>query len=227
MNISGISTKINNIMIEKLRTLMTSDTVFIIGGGPSVGDILKDPTILQGKDIIVGNNAYKLYPNALLCHFMDKRWLQWHLEPKHNFLNVCKSIITTCQQGDLKNQIRDMKLPIYCFEKASVRGDGALCEKLNCLEGHNTGHQCINIAYQMGYKNVVLIGFDQRTDAPMNYHEDHQRTPNFEQFKKVMTPGFNRIADYIQKNSIDFNIVNANKNSALDCFKFSDINEWL
>lgn len=84
--------------IELFKTIETKNldknTIFIIGGGPSLKQTLPDLSILNGKNIITTNTAYKLYPEALICLFGDMYW--WNHNWEH-LLNNCKSYIVTSQ----------------------------------------------------------------------------------------------------------------------------------
>jgi uncharacterized Rossmann fold enzyme len=57
--------QIEEFYIKAKERISNSDIVFIIGGGPSLKETLPDLSVLNNKNLIVTNNAYKLYPNAI------------------------------------------------------------------------------------------------------------------------------------------------------------------
>jgi hypothetical protein len=210
-------------LVKEIRNKKTSDTVFLIGGGPSVLKYCPDPNILKGKDIIAGNNAYKLFPNAILCHFMDKTWLKWHMEPEHDLFNTFTNPITSCLDV---NREELYNYDITIFYKGSPDGKGSLTSDVHKLEGNNTGHQMINIAAHLKYKNVILLGYDLHHEKQSNWHTDHRRATNFANFKNTMIPGFNKITDDVQQ-KLGIKIYNVNRQSALKCFEFTNLQDWL
>ena len=90
-------TELINHLIENEKT---EDTVFIIGGGPSVSKYLPDPRVLDDHDVICTNNAYKLFPDAMLLHYADRVWWTWHTQSKHDVENAFKGNISSASQPE-------------------------------------------------------------------------------------------------------------------------------
>jgi len=206
---------------DLIKNKKTSDTVFIIGGGPSLLKYLPDTSILDKKDIICTNNAYKLFPNAMITHFADRAWYEWHIKPKHDILNKFYGSITTCalsQRGFWTNT------NVECFAKGDPKG--GISKDIEKLNGNNAGNQAINLAVHMRYKTIVLLGFDlDASSKKTHWHSEHERPTNVGNYDNGMIPGFEKIPQF--ERELGFKVYNINKESKLRCFEFIDLNEIL
>lgn len=197
------------------------NTVFLIGGGRSLLQYLPDKSILKDQNIITANNGYSLYPNALACHFADWVWYTWN---KNNLLEKCLNRNITC----CVNHNYDHYKNFYGNDNITVFSQGDrdnLTNNVEKLNGGNTGHQIINIAYHLGFKNVVLLGYDLLEEAKTHWHNEHKRPSNTKNFTEVMIPSFNTLKD--AKEKYNMNIVNINKQSALKCFDYAELEDCL
>lgn len=205
-------------LLDSLKTKINSDTCFIIGGGPSLLKYIPDKKVLVDKNIITTNNAYSLFPNALVAHFADKSWWGWN---KEKFLPTFKNDITTCAHR--KSEDYDKKR-ITIFLNGDKKG-GISTDK-NKLNGNNTGHQAINLAVHLGFKKIILVGFDMDPKARQSHwHNEHRRTTNTGNYEGTMIPGMKQIVPY--QKELGFKVYNINKESNLKCFDFADIKEFL
>ena len=136
----------------EIPELWPNSTVFIIGGGPSVADV--DLTKLHDKRVIGVNQAYKL-GNWIDCiWFGDKQWYPSQLPQILNY----KGLIITCAQEARKDK-RWKRVKWVGRSKASG------IETQHWRRGHiawngNSGSSAINVAYWLGARRVVLLGFE-------------------------------------------------------------------
>jgi len=91
-------------------------------------------------------------------------------------------------------------------------------EPLRVSGGANSGHMAINLAYQWGYTDIALIGFDyQHTNDKKHWHDDHKdgwaNASNPEKWCDLAKP----MAADLYKEGI--NIVNCTESTALACYK--------
>jgi hypothetical protein len=205
-------------MLEELKLKKTSDTVFIIGGGNSILKYLPNPSILEGKDIICTNNAYLMYPNAMILFFMDKKWF---LDHQAKVKETFKGTTITCDSHQKKfffdNGVN------YCFSRSEDNGISKIGDRLN---GSNSGHMAINLAAIMGYKKIVLLGFDMNPTVPaLHWHKGHVRPSNTERYKTHFLPGMKSIVPF--QESLEFKIYNINKESFVTEFEFADLEQFL
>ena len=212
-----------NSLITLLQAQRLEDTCFIIGGGPSLRTYLPDVSILYPyqKNIICTNNAYKLFPNAVVTHFGDRQWFTWHENSENKLTNFCGHITTA---DKVTKNLWDKHPNVICFSRDHLT-DG-LSSNPNYLNGNNAGHQSINLAYLIGYKNIVLLGFDLAPDwHNTHWHNEHRRQTNVANFEHTMIPGFNTIAP-LQK-ELGIRIFNINKDSYIRCFEFANLDTFL
>lgn len=205
-------------LISRLIIEKKSDTVFIIGGGSSLKKYLPDHSILHNKDVIALNNAYKLFPNAILTHFADKVWWTWgHNEtlPK-----TFKGPVTTCSTNNIF--LWD-KTPVVCFWQGQHK---YLSEKHDTINGNNAGHQGINLAVHIGYENIILLGFDMDSNAKQtHWHNEHKRQNNTNLYNEGMIPNLKTLDQYQDK--LAFKIWNVNRESKVKNFDFCDLDKFL
>lgn len=210
-------------LISNLLIKRKYDTVFIIGGGPSLKKIIPDPSIIKDNDIINCNNGYKLFPDALITHFVDKVWFEWHTSKEHNLFENVKGELTT-SVGAAKEMYDPFVNRLIVFDRKS--NETGLATEVNYLYGSNAGHQAINLAFHLKYKQICLIGFDLNTDTKQtHWHNDHKRVTDLSNFKSRMIPGFESIVPFQSK--YDFQIFNLNRESALKCFEFADLKDFI
>lgn len=191
--------------------------VFIIGGGNSVNDALEFKDQLSQHYIITTNNAYKLFPKALISHFGDLRW--WEINYRDITMVRNGLPITTCDNLGYYNFENFQE--VTWFKKNGLTPP----RELDTLCGNNAGHQAINLAYLLGFKNVILIGFDMLPTGVTHWHEEHRWETDKERYANVMIPEMEELAAALFPKNI--NVYNTNINSAVRCFEFCDLKEWI
>lgn len=209
-------------LLANLATRKRYDTCFIIGGGPSLTRIIPDHTVLNDYDLICTNDAYKLYPNAMLLHFADKVWWGWHTQLKHNVKDSFHGEISTVTHAR-SHHLSHKETRVVAFTTGNKKG--GINKDTNLLNGSCTGHQAINIAVHMGYKQIVLIGFDMKQERKTHWHSYHERQVNTDNFKKMLLPPFEFIP--AAEKEMEFKVYNLNRDSAITCFSFADLEDFI
>lgn len=155
----GHNPKINIKAVKTVNIIpqcLFNENVFIIGGGPSIKNLDID-RILDGYKVLGINDAY-LFDCCDICFFGDKSWFDVH---KDYLLEFKKPIYTTAeveQSGIIKLEQKSSG-----FIKSNIKVGW------NC----NSGFAGINLALNMGAKNIFLLGFDmQKTNEESNWHEN-------------------------------------------------------
>lgn len=148
-----------------LSTLEASKrSVAIIGGGPSLSGF--DFTKLRGRGyyVIAVNNAYKVAPWADLCFFADARWWRHH---KSELLNFEGSLVTSTADHKTVQHSRLVRL--------QREYNAPLSEDPTKVSGHDSGTMAVNLAYLMGARRIVLLGFDMTFEegGPTHWHDEH------------------------------------------------------
>jgi hypothetical protein len=205
-------------MIEQIKLKKNSDTVFIIGGGSSLTKTLPNPSIIVDKDIIATNYAYDLFPNAMVLLFADKSWYVKHmLDIQNRFKGIIISSTNMDKEYYLTNKVD------HVFFRGEDYKISEVCDKLN---GGNSGHLAINLAMFMGYRKIVLIGFDMNDKVKQtHWHDKHNYSVVTSRYREVFIPAFSSITPYQVKFGCE--IYNLNKESCITSFKFADLQDFI
>ena len=137
-------------------------TAYIIGGGPSL--LTQDLSLLDGKNVIVINSSYQVFPAAQFLLFADVRWWLDHLKALKSFNG--KIISTHSAASGLAN--------LYHMQRKATPGladdPGQLMVKNTTLTG------AINLAVHHAARKIVLLGIDQSNapDGRTHHHEPHR-----------------------------------------------------
>lgn len=132
----------------------------IIAGGPSL-DLKQCRTIAIAKHrdpsltVIAINDA--VYPCfwADFVYACDAQWWDYH-GPLHGFRGGKISLIVPDQEGKDRNKSRVEGLELF-----TASGTDGLDERPGFIRtGKNSGFQATHIAYHMGAKKIVWVGFD-------------------------------------------------------------------
>ena len=119
--------------------MFTGSTVYVIGGGASLASF--DWGLLNGKRCIAVNNAWRKYPAADAMFFGDARFYRNNrdLNPQDDFWRYRGDIFTSLSELRGHSRIRhvDLGKPDW-----------------------NSGLQAILLAFHLGARDVVLLGFD-------------------------------------------------------------------
>jgi hypothetical protein len=158
--------------------LWQNDTVFIIGGGPS----LKTPRPQRSQcarpdqRVIAVNNAFRLVDQPDVIFYADTRWWGWNkADIASNFpagsspparRRSPTSIPASAAWGATTATTADTCAP---GEVVSLTDDPTL------LSGPDSGSMAMNLAYHFGASRIVLLGFDMGfVEGESHWHPDHQ-----------------------------------------------------
>lgn len=216
--------------------------VWIIGGGASLAhqfnvpaDVIKKVESgqehisiysdylkpLHDKHVIGVNLSFMLGNWVSVLYFCDKSFYRVY----RNQINSFRNLKVTCV-----NSIERKLLPTTRNIKRMKRDNKlGLSEKKDTIcWNHNSGAAAINFAIHTGAKRILLLGFDmQPLGGRTHWHEGFQNYTKptgdvvFERFLKV----FPQLAKDAKAKGIE--ILNVNKDSAIDVFKKVDLKDVL
>ena len=169
----------------KAEELWPGERVFIIGGGfslqldagipaeeirseviyPAISEYLR-PMI--GHEKVIGiNNAYKLGDWVDICWFCDK---QWYMKHKINLNRFAGMKIHCCNKSGNAEGTHEL-----------YRGKayGIDTNKTHVAWNGHSGASAINLAYHLGARQIILIGFDMKfgDNRRNNFHTEHAQYP--------------------------------------------------
>jgi hypothetical protein len=180
---------------------------FILGGGPSLPVNKIDR--LFGHNVIVVNNSYRLALWADALFFGDNRWLNQHGQDLDKFKGL---IVTTAPEH------RDTP-KIHVIYRRN-RPPGISEDPLWIAWNRSSGACAINLAYLMGARRIVLLGFDMKAiNGARNFHDDYSkamREPPYQAFLSV----FPAIAADCKRLGVE--VINATPGSAINCWPIVD-----
>lgn len=191
------------------------ETVFILGGGPSLGALAaQDGGRLRGRRVIAVNAAAKAFPWAEVLFFTDHGWLEKNLDL---VIDWPGEVVTVNERAKaaLPDRIRRVELD----------GEAPLAAGLRAIrQGRSSGQTAVALAAAMGAARIVLLGFDMRlVEGRSHFHDDYREDPAV--YPRSFLPGFAGWRELAQASGVE--ILNATPGSALTEFPAVDLEELL
>lgn len=202
----------------RVPKIWPNEPAFILGGGPSIKGF--DFKRIRGRGRVFAVNDAGIVENrapwADVLYFSDRRWLEWNHGKLQNHF------------GEWKISRQPMSWPLA--EGVTVHKVDFLSRRWsdwpNAVGGWCGGSQAINLAYLFGCNPIILLGFDMREQAVMNWHANHKQPHVANQHRDHFIPCFETvIAPALRKRNVT--VINTNPRSGLRCFPFASIEEIL
>lgn len=179
------------IPVTSVKRIWNGETVFVIGGGPSLKTA--DWNKLAGKKTIAINKSFITYPNADVLYWTDSRFYSWYTEKVNEFKGLKYTIRhSNNYTGDINLLTRGRR---YGLE---TRTD-------TLAHGNNSGYAAINLAYHLGAKKIVLLGYDMGiVKGESHYHDGYPiKATSHDIYEKQFIPGFQQLADELKQNKVE------------------------
>jgi len=225
----SVENKKFNFPDQEIQRMWPDSTVFIIGGGRSLnktnlewddinGDVIlqsisNDLSCIHNEKVIGVNNSYELGDWVDMCFYGDTRWFDWNKEGLKKFNNL----IVCCHPHNKIEWVKTIN---------RENGFGINTEPDRVSWNKSSGASAINLAYHLGAKNVVLIGFDMfaKADGEDNFHKKHEITNELSKTPyERMLSAFPEIK--IDADKLGMRIINANLISKIECFEKMELSE--
>lgn len=193
--------KHDNKTISRVEPIWSGETVYVIGGGPSLDGF--NWNSLGGKRTIAINKAILSYLTASALYWTDSRVYGWYKQDIDKFKGLKYTIRHhATYPADIKVLRKSNK---FGLEEAK----DALCH------GNNSGYAAINLAYLMGAKKIVLLGYDMHNDgARSHYHEGYPVPATGDNiYRDQFIPGFGILAGLLKEKKVE--VYNASLKSSL------------
>jgi len=198
------------------------ETVFIIGGGPSLLDL--DLTPIHSRAVLGCNNAFELGPWVDVTYFGDKPWWFWNQDKLLKY----SGLIVTSNDDEFFEANPRIKVMRREMRFGISKNPSRVCWN------KNTGGSSINLAVHFGAKRIVLLGFDMKVSDNgragnwgHNWHDNHKPHKGHKPtiYQKNMLPHFVPIKKVLDELGIE--CINANMGSALEIFQKIPLEEVL
>lgn len=188
---------------------------FIIGGGPSVNDLNLG---LIKKEYIIGvNEAYRFGSMVDLWIFSDSDIFKTHQKDINEWPNKIASCAAAAKRHKKIQYYERCRVHAVCTEKGKLSFPS---------QGANSGATAINLAIREGFDEIILLGYDmQQRQGKNNFHNYYTNDVRPDAYIRFNTV-FEAMAKEIEQNFSHIKVINANPDSALNCFpkaKFLDL----
>lgn len=199
--------------IWNVEEIWPQSTVFVIGGGPSV--VSMPIGLLKGQYVIGVNSAFRACSWIPFTFFGDSRWFKW----EYKALKKYTGTLVTCQ-AKLENPD---ELPVKRLVKGR-KAQGISIKRYEVSWNNSSGGAAINLAYHLGARRIVLIGYDMKpSKSKHNFHDAYpvgkpERNPYIHFLR-----AFSKIKNDADKLGVE--ILNATPDSAIECFPFVKLEE--
>jgi hypothetical protein len=190
---------------------LKGQTIFIIGGGPSVPvDIIS--RLPRTLNFIAINQSWKIRPTANYHYFCDSFW--WERFGRDALAAGVWNFAT----------IADIRAPYVRRLKSTYKS--GLCTTPGYLShGRDSGHQAINLAFHLGVKRIVLVGYDLGIAPTGEYrwHSDYADRAKdvYEKDLAVMRGPYPALAEGLRAAGVE--VINTATRSALECFPKAEL----
>jgi hypothetical protein len=180
------------------------ETVYIIGGGPSLKNF--DLGQLAGSRTIAINKAILFHSQADVLYWTDVRFYTWYKKEVDNYKGLKFALRPGSQYSD------DVKV----LKKGKTHGIET--DRQTLAHGNNSGYAAINLAYHLGAKRIILLGFDMGSNGNDSHFHDGYPTKSTGDriFHDKFLPGFKQLKSELKGTGVT--VLNASPYSKLTVF---------
>jgi len=192
----------------------TDGTAVIIATGPSLTREQVDkfaPLKRRNRIVVIGvNDAYRICPWLDYLYAADFNWIA------HHDAQVPKRL-----RGGFLFTTRDERTNQFASwrQVESKAAQGLSLDRNLLHRGNNSGYQAINLAYLLGIRRILLLGYDHHSGGHHFFGKHPTPAMDIESNYSNWVPGYRTIRDQ----DIDLTIVNCTPGSAIDAFPKLDI----
>lgn len=192
-------------------------TILCVASGPSL--TREDVEYARDKvhATIVINSSFRMAPWAHILYAADFNWWDSNMSDVRA-ANISAELWTVSLQAARKFGLHFIQ---------PEKGKPGLSRDASCIRtGMHSGYQVMNLAYHLGARRVLLLGYDmQRTGGKSHWHGDHKRPCHNNMDYKAALGHFPRLALDLRSEGVE--IVNCTRETALKCFPRAPIQEVL
>lgn len=157
-------------MVDTVHNEFDGETVICLASGPSIDQEQVDVIRKTGHPVIAVNNTFQLAPWADIIFAADILWWYRYYD---DVVATCHGELWTLDGvGDhFVRRTRRSEPPIkqVAFDRETGLG------KTRVNHGGNSGYIAVNLAYLMGAKKIVLVGYDHKhSNEQTHFHGDHE-----------------------------------------------------
>ena len=188
-------------------------TVFILGGGASLRGF--DFGRLRGRHVIAINALGHDAPFADILYFRDRLWLKdaSNLALVSNWSGM---VVTECRHNSIPDHVHRIAaqpMEHFTVNRSPIKG------------GRSSGHTAVGLAVGVGFKTLMLLGFDCRLVDGRSHSHDRYRAADPSLYRNAFLPAWRGWRGAAER--IGARIINATPGSAIDEFERAAVEEVL
>jgi len=194
---------------------MNSST-FIIGGGPSIKN--QDLSLIKDKHIIGCNAAIYLGNWINILFFGDQKFYDADINPHKEAVDNFPNKVISCS----KFAVNKENIEYWPSDDKNPLGKEGYLPWAD--HGGNTGCAAIALAYKLGFKQILLLGYDMKpVNGFHNYHDHYIKHPHNNIYKKFEKPII-RLAKELEGK---VEVINLTPESELKCFPQDKLEKYI
>lgn len=205
--------------VDQVARLWPDSTVVCLGSGPSLAPA--DIEACRGRARVIAiKDTYQLAPWADALYCGDEIWWQRHGEATRTFAGLRFGLVSPQERRWV--ELLD-SLEVHRLLLGSGSGLDADPRRL-ALGGHS-GFQALNLAYHLGARSIVLLGYDMQpaADGRVHFFGNHDYSKKKPPYEWIAN--FASLAEPLQRHGI--RVVNASRETALTVFPRVSLEEAL
>ena len=137
-------------------------TIVCLGSGPSLTP--EDVNAVRGKcPVIAVNSTYRLAPWADVLYACDRSWWTRERDGVAKYHGMKWSIDRTRSGLESSTKVEDKGPGISVLRNTGE--SGLESSPLGLRTGRNSGYQAMNLAWHLGARRIILLGYDMRLAA--------------------------------------------------------------
>jgi hypothetical protein len=195
---------LSNIKYTTIQKRFDGETVYIIGGGPSLKNF--DFRQLAGVRTIAINKAMLYHTQTDVLYWTDVRFYTWYKNEIDNYKGLKFALKAGSQYT---NDISILK---------KGKAHGLETDRQTLAHGNNSGYAAINLAYHLGARRIILLGFDMASDGKDGHFHDGYptRAAGDKMYQDKFLPGFKQLHSELKDSGVT--VLNASPYSKLTVF---------
>ncbi len=193
--------------------LLAGDTVFLLGGGPSLRDF--DVQRLRGRRVMAINCSCAICPWAEFLYFTDTSWF----EHRRTLVAAWPGTVITASRvakAALPEKLKRIQLV--------TQPDFTIGEPVLKF-GRSSGHTAISVAIAMGAARVILLGYDMQIVGGRSHHHNEYHTEDIKLFRDDFLVHFQGWGEAARRIGVE--VLNCTPGSALAEFPMRSIDDVL
>jgi hypothetical protein len=222
-------------MIWSVPKSWDGETAVILAGGPSlrgfdVQPLMREfdgqPLTLSGLRVITINDSWRIAPWADIQYFCDRDWRDTQVLVNRQSLDKSTDFARLIYKGFWVKGGADLDHPHVRTLKFS--GQLGLSDDPTALRhGSNSGYQAIGLAYLLGAKRILLLGYDMQAakGERTHWHDEERRADFWTTVKDSMLPLFPALVEPLARAGVE--VINCTPGSALKCWPYLPLEEAL